>query len=89
VERANKHASFENRMEKLEKLVQKMETGLSSLEELLRDYEEGIKLAKALESELTAAQAHMLVVKGEGGKLFDAPPPVHLEGFPGVPEAKE
>jgi len=87
VKQENK-VSFENRMEKLEQLVQKMETGVSSLEELLQDYEEGIKLAKALESELATAQAHMLEVKGEEGKLFDVSPAINQASFFDEQEAK-
>ena len=66
--KGSKEMSFEERLEKLEALTQKMEQGATPLEVLLKDYEEGIVLARALETELEQARARMMEVKsGKGG----------------------
>jgi exodeoxyribonuclease VII small subunit len=60
--------SFEERLEKLEALAQKMEQDALPLEALLQNYEEGIKLSQALEAELEQARARMMEVKsGKAG----------------------
>ena len=65
-----KPASFEERLEKLEALAQKMEQGALPLEELLRNYEEGLKLSQTLETELAQARARMMEVKsGKAGEV--------------------
>ena len=61
--------SFEERLEKLEALAEKMEQGSLPLEELLQDYEEGLRLSQALEAELEQARARMMEVKsGKAGE---------------------
>jgi len=61
--------SFEERLEKLEALAQKMEQGALPLEDLLRNYEEGLKLSQALVAELEQARARMMEVKsGKAGE---------------------
>ena len=68
--KGNKTVSFEARLEKLEKLAEKMEQGAAPLEELMRDYEEGMQLAQSLEGELEKVRARMMEVKaGAGGAL--------------------
>ena len=63
-----KPMSFEQRLEKLEVLAQKMEQGAYPLEELLQDYEEGLALSGSLEAELEQARARMMEVKkGKAG----------------------
>ena len=47
---------FEDRLEALESLVNAMEEGQLSLDELLKSYEQGVKLADSLKKELDAAQ---------------------------------
>ena len=47
---------FEDRLEALESLVNTMEEGKLSLDELLKSYEQGVKLADGLKKELDAAQ---------------------------------
>lgn len=44
--------NFEEKLQKLEKLTQDIKRPTISLEEALKDFEEGIKLAKGMESEL-------------------------------------
>lgn len=73
--------SFEERLEELEALAEKMEQGNLPLHELLKDYEAGLKLSKALEEELEKAQARMQEVKeGKGGSPELVPSQVVSQG---------
>ena len=54
---------FEDRLEALESLVNAMEEGKLSLDELLKSYEQGVKLADSLKKELDAAQAKLSELK--------------------------
>lgn len=54
---------FEQKLELLESLVTRMESGGMRLEELLEEYALGMRLSKELTQELDAAQAKMLVLK--------------------------
>lgn len=58
---------FEDRLEQLEKLTEKMEEGSLGLEELLDLYEKGVALSNGLQKELEQAQARLLELKA--GKL--------------------
>ncbi|MEA5016483.1 MAG: exodeoxyribonuclease VII small subunit [Candidatus Limiplasma sp.] len=59
--------SFEERLEQLEGLAQKMEQGNLPLHELLQDYEEGMRLSAGLQAELAQARARMMEIKQNGG----------------------
>jgi len=48
--------SFEVEMAKLEKLVDSLESGTVSLDELVAKYEEGMRLLKSCQSSLQAAE---------------------------------
>ncbi len=48
---------FEDAMQKLSGIVEKLESGEGSLDEMLRLYEEGMRLVKACESQLDAYEA--------------------------------
>ena len=66
--------SFENKLQRLEELVQKMEGGELSLSDTLGAYEQGMKLARELNQELDGAEARMQELSG--GKVVameDAP----------------
>ena len=68
--KTEKVMSFEERLEKLELLAEKMEQGSLPLEVLLRNYEEGLKLSQALEADLEQARARMMEVKsGKTGEV--------------------
>ena len=54
---AKKTVSFEDGLTRLEALAAKLEAGELPLEELLKRYEEGVKLATDLEKMLEAAKA--------------------------------
>lgn len=47
---------FEKAMEKLEKIVEDLETGNLSLEDALKKYEEGVKLSRVCQDRLTSAE---------------------------------
>ena len=54
---------FEQKLEMLESLVSRMESGGMKLEDLLEEYALGMRLSRELTQELEAAQAKMLVLK--------------------------
>ena len=71
---AKKEMSFEERLMALEGLVRKMEGGSLPLNESLAAYEEGIRLAKELTEELSAAEKRMLeLTGGQTVPMEDAP----------------
>lgn len=59
--------SFEEKLDTLEKLVKKLETGESSLDESVKLYQEGIELAKACHQELKDAEKTIVKLMGENG----------------------
>ena len=72
-------ASFDDGLDRLENTVQKLESGQLSLEEALREFEEGVNLSKVLQQQLAAAQRRVEVLKqGLGGETRAEP----LEGDP-------
>lgn len=59
---------FEDAMQKLSGIVEKLESGDGSLDEMLRLYEEGMKLVKACEAQLDAYEATITKLgQGAGG----------------------
>lgn len=58
---------FEERLESLEKLTALMEEGSLGLEEMLKLYEQGIRLAEGLKKDLEAARVSLMALKD--GKL--------------------
>jgi exodeoxyribonuclease VII small subunit len=62
-------ANFEQQLTALESVVERLEKGELSLEDSVRLFEEGIKLAEACKKELEAAEGRiqLLVDKGRGG----------------------
>jgi len=73
--------SFEQMMERLEALVSKLERGDLSLEESIRAYEEGTKLAKQCKAVLAEAEKRIQRLTEEGA----APAPADL-GYVGEEE---
>ena len=64
--------SFEEAMEKLEKVVGELENGKLSLDETLKKYEEGMKLSKYLNEILEKAEKEINVLtKGEDGNFTE------------------
>jgi exodeoxyribonuclease VII small subunit len=66
--------SFEEALENLEKIVEKLEAGNLSLEETLKSFEEGIRLSRLCEKKLKQAQKKVsILVRGEEGELKEVP----------------
>ena len=54
--------SFESAMDRLETLVEQMENALLPLEELIRSYEEGIRLVRVCNERLSAAEQRIEII---------------------------
>lgn len=70
-------AGFEKNLEELEAIVAALEAGTLSLDESLRQFEQGIRLSRACEQALAEAEKKIeILTKGDGGTLeakpFDA-----------------
>lgn len=66
---AKKSYPFEASIEKLEKLVEKMEDGDLTLEESLKVFEEGVKLTRECQQALVDAEQKVRVLMEEGGEV--------------------
>ncbi len=65
---ARKSYPFEESLVKLEKLVEKMEEGDLTLEESLKTFEEGIRLTRECQQELSKAEQKVkLLIEEDGG----------------------
>ena len=64
---------FENTLKQLEEIVSRLENNDLSLEETLKDFEQGIKLAQLGQERLQQAEQHIqiLLQKNESAKLSD------------------
>lgn len=61
--------SFDDGLDRLESLVQQLESGSLSLEDALARFEEGVQLSQALQKQLAEAQRRVEVLKaGLGGE---------------------
>lgn len=67
--------SFESNLEKLEKLTTDIKRSDISLEEALKDFEEGIKLASGMEKQLDEIEGKIQI-------LMNEPQPMTLENPP-------
>ena len=61
---------FEKKLNRLEEIVQKMEKGELSLDESMKLFEEGVKLTRDCQTQLTKAEAQVKKLVGfdENGK---------------------
>jgi len=65
---------FEEALKKLEKTVSDLESGELSLDDSLKKYEEGVKLAQFCSKKLETARRKVeILVKTSGGKLETRP----------------
>ena len=65
---------FEDALKKLEKVVAELESGDLSLDDSLKRYEEGVKLAQLCSKKLDSARRKVeVLVKGGAGKLEAKP----------------
>ena len=60
---AKKKLTFEERLQQVEALIAKMESGEMPLGEAMQQYEAGLNALNALEKELTAAQQRLTVLR--------------------------
>lgn len=67
----NKEISFEEAMSKLEAIVKKMESGNSSLDDAIKDYTEGMGLAKICGDKLNSATEKVNKILTENGEIKD------------------
>jgi exodeoxyribonuclease VII small subunit len=68
------HPSFDDGLDRLEALVQQLESGSLSLEEALAQFEEGVQLSHALQKQLAEAQRRVEVLKAGLGGEYRAEP---------------
>ncbi|MEP6698790.1 MAG: exodeoxyribonuclease VII small subunit [Verrucomicrobiota bacterium] len=71
--------NFEGAMNRLEEIVEQMESGKMMLEELIVRYEEGMKLVKVCQERLTSAEQRIeIITRNHEGKTvvkhFEASP---------------
>ena len=61
--------NFERAMDRLEEIVEQMESGKMMLEELIVRYEEGMKLVKICQERLTSAEQRIeIITRNNAGK---------------------
>ena len=69
-----KEVEFETALKKLETIVENLENGDLSLENALKQYEEGVRMAEVCSKRLAAAEKKVeVLMKTTGGKLKAAP----------------
>ena len=66
--------SFDDGLDRLEALVQQLESGSLSLEEALARFEEGVQLSQTLQKQLAEAQRRVEVLKAGLGGEYRADP---------------
>lgn len=68
-----KEIEFESALKKLESIVENLENGELSLEQALKQYEEGVKMADVCSKKLTEAEKRVeVLMKTVGGKFKTA-----------------
>ena len=71
---AKKKEKFEEALQKLEAIVAKMEEGELPLEEALKAFEEGVRLAKFCTGKLDEAERKVeKLIRDEGGRIQTTP----------------
>lgn len=70
---AKKKLTFEERLQQVEAMIAKMESGEMPLEEAMQQYEAGLNALNALEKELTAAQQRLTVLRQQNGEDIEVP----------------
>ena len=72
-------ATFEENLQKLEELTGDIKRNDISIEDALRDFEEGIKLAKGMEEQLDAIEGKIQILMNEPSPMSkDNPPQMDL-----------
>jgi len=73
VARKRSGLDFENALNELEQLVERMEKGEISLEDSLKDFERGIELTRTCQQALKAAEQKVQILMEKGGTAEVAP----------------
>lgn len=68
-----KNADFEQSLERLEQLVEEMDSGELSLEEMIRHFEEGSKLVEVCTKKLNEVEQKIEKLVKKDGKLTEVP----------------
>jgi exodeoxyribonuclease VII small subunit len=68
VKGAGTDLSFETAMDRLEKIVEQMESGQLALEDLIVRYEEGMNLVKVCQERLASAEQKIEIIARNNGK---------------------
>ncbi|OGF48826.1 MAG: exodeoxyribonuclease VII small subunit [Candidatus Firestonebacteria bacterium GWA2_43_8] len=77
----DKEVKFEQALEKLEEIVDKLESGDIGLDESIKQYEEGMKLLKFCTAKLDEVEKKIeILVKDKGGKVTGSKPFKNEEG---------
>ncbi len=63
--------NFEEAIDKLEAIVAKMESGASTLDDSLADFEEGVRLIRICTAKLEAAEQKVKILIGKDGELVE------------------
>lgn len=66
-----KELSFENAMERLEEIADKLDSGDFTLDEALKLYEEGVKLIGACEDKLKNVEGAVKILVNKDGELTE------------------
>ncbi len=64
-----KQPSFEKSLERLETIVQEMESGTMSLEKMMKDFEEGMVLVKSCTEKLNEVEHKIEILVKKNGEL--------------------
>ena len=75
---------FEERLKKLEELNEQMKAGKVPLDDAVEMFEEGIKLAKSLEKDLSKIERKIEILVNEPDSTKEEP---NLELFPGTEDS--
>ena len=71
VKKAAPEANFEQAMQRLEEIVEQMESGELPLEDLIVRYEEGMKLVKVCQERLASAEQRIeIITRNNAGKAL-------------------
>lgn len=80
---------FEEALKKLEQIVEELEQGKIPLEDSLKKYEEGVKLAKFCTEKLQEAEKKIEILTKDNSGKFKREPFIVKEELPKQPENRE
>lgn len=78
--------NFEEKLQKLEELSNDIKRSGISLEDALKDFEEGIKLAKGMEKEIDSIESKIQILMKQPASDDDGSTPPQLDTFNGSEE---